>query len=710
MAQALQRASWIWRRGEVGQDEFCDFLATVAVPEVGKRYFLHIASDSNYTVYMNGQLCAFGQYADYPNYKVYDRVEITDSLRAGLNRMVAVVWYYGIDSQTYQKGEAGLIFEIVDEDDNVITYSDETVLSRPSRDYISGKCHLISGQLGPTYHYDMKGYDGFLDFGCDGFEKSRVVPTISKAFHIRPNQKLTLEPRVRGMVCRTGGFKYTTNDERASVNMQYAAISGRYPHEMMKSGDMRFGSPVRFVSDSKEFDGVFFVVDLEEETAGFLDIDLEVPADCRLDVGFGEHLKDGVCRTSVRGFFCEIELKAGRNTWLHTFRRFGCRYLQFFVHSSEVTVHYAGLRPTLYPLKHKEYKSGNLLRETIYKVCQNTLQQCLHEHYEDCPWREQALYTMDSRNQMLCGYYAFGETEAARASLELISHGVRSDGLLMLCYPAGLDFPIPAFSCMYFVQMEEYIRYSGDTSLAEEHFDKLDTIINTFHKKLLPEGIIENFYGPGYNGRNEYWNFYEWSPTMHGPFGETQRRLECPINCFYSLAMQSLAKICDALGKDDYAADLRARVKKLNAAIADVFYNPETKLFESFEEIHRGRYTVLTQSLAMLCGAADGVDTSVMLEAMATNGHTNAGIELVPNTLSMNAFRFDALIAVDKEKYAPIILAELDKDYLYMLRRGATTFWETIIGADDFGDAGSLCHGWSALPVYYYELLDPNGN
>ena len=94
----------------------------------------------------------------------------------------------------------------------------------------------------------------------------------------------------------------------------------------------------------------------------------------------------------------------------------------------------------------------------------------------------------------------------------------------------------------------------------------------------------------------------------------------------------------------------------------------------------------------------------------ATNGKTEVGIDLVPNTLSMNAFRFDALLAVDREKYAPVILAELDRDYLYMLREGATTFWETIIGADDFADAGSLCHGWSALPVYYYEILDPNGN
>lgn len=713
MAQVFQKAAWIWRQGEAGQDEFCDFLATVTVPAPaveGKRYYLHIASDSNYTVWMNGRLCTFGQYADYPDYKIYDRVDITDSLRAGENRMVTVVWYYGIDSQTYRKGVAGLIYEIVDGDGTVIAHTDEQVLSRLSRDYVSGRGDLISGQLGPTYHYDMRAYDGFIEAGGEGFEKSRTIPSISTDFHIRPNQKLVLADRMTPSICRTGCFQYTTDAPVAAYNMQYAAVSGRYPREMMKSGDMRFGSPVRFVSESEEYPGVMFIVDLGEESAGFLDIDLELPHDARIDVGYGEHLKDGVCRTSIRGFFCEIEGKAGRNAYLHTFRRFGCRYIQFFVHASEVTVHYAGLRPTLYPLKHKEYKSGNLLRETIYKVCQNTLQQCLHEHYEDCPWREQALYTMDSRNQMLCGYYAFNETEAARASLDLIAHGLRDDGLLMLCYPAGKDFPIPSFSCMYFVQMDEYIRYSGDTTLAAEHFDVLERILAAFEARRQPEGVIENFYGSAPSGHNDYWNFYEWSPTMSGAFGETQRRLECPLNCMYSLALGAMANICEALGKPDRATACRARAAGINEAVAKLFYNPATKLFESFDIIHRGQYSVLTQSLAMLCGAARDVDTSVMLRVMETNGKADVGVTVYPNTLSMNAFRFDALIALNREKYAPVILDELDRDYLYMLRNGATTFWETICGADDFSDAGSLCHGWSALPVYYYELLDPNGN
>ena len=707
MENIFQKASWIWRQDTAGKDEFCDFVDKLKLPDeasaMSERYTLRIASDSNYTVWINGTLCAFGQYADYPDYKIYDEIDITSCLRPGENRLVCVVWYYGIESQTYKVGDAGLIYEIIDKDGTVVAYTSEATLSRKSRDYISGRGDLISGQLGPTYRYDLTKYDGFIEAGCDGFAPSRVVDTISVDFSVRPNKKLILEPRVKGHLCRMGCFTYTTDAPNASVNMQYAAVSMRYSHEMIRTGDRYLSSPTKLVGDSGS--GVFFIVDLGEETAGFLNIDLELPKACRIDVGFGEHLDDGVCRTSVRGFFTEIEGREGRNTWLHTFRRFGCRYMQFFVHAQEVTIHYAGLRPTLYPLKHKKFKCGNLLRETIYRVCQNTLQQCLHEHYEDCPWREQALYAMDSRNQMLCGYFAFDEKEAPRASLELMAHGVRADGLLSLCYPAGLDFPIPSFSCAYFLQMEEYIRYTGDTTLAAQYFDKLDTIIRAFHNKMQPEGVIENFYGMAPSGKNEYWNFYEWSGTMSGNFGETERRLECPINCFYSLAMQRFAVICDALGKQDYAADLRARVNSLNAAIAEVFYSPEAKLFETYDKVCRGTYTVLTQSLAMLCGAAADVDTSVMLEAMATNGRTESGRALVPNTLSMNAFRFDALLAIDREKYAPVILDELDRDYLHMLRRGATAFWETIEGADAFAFAGSLCHGWSALPVYYYEIL-----
>ena len=77
---------------------------------------------------------------------------------------------------------------------------------------------------------------------------------------------------------------------------------------------------------------------------------------------------------------------------------------------------------------------------------------------------------------------------------------------------------------------------------------------------------------------------------------------------------------------------------------------------------------------------------------------------LTPATLSTMGFVYDALLernANNKE----FILNDIRLKYKSMLDQGATTFWETLEGQAAFDNAGSLCHGWSALPVYYYHRL-----
>ena len=201
------------------------------------------------------------------------------------------------------------------------------------------------------------------------------------------------------------------------------------------------------------------------------------------------------------------------------------------------------------------------------------------------------------------------------------------------------------------------------------------------------------------------WNFYEWSDTMSG--GDSSKSsCEAPLNADLSIALQNLAVICRYIGKNAEADEYERIAGSVNRAIAKMFYNKETKLFNSFDDRAYNDYSVLTNSLCLLCGAAENVDKSRILEILSANGGNYDGIRIIPNTLSMNSFRFDALLAEDKEKYRSVILDELDRDYLYMLRHGATSFWETIVGDFDFYYAGSLCHGWSALPIYYYEILN----
>ncbi len=697
----FEKSEWIWLDKNAEADEYADFVDTF---DYNGDTLLRIACDSNYTAYVNGRLAAFGQYADYPDYKVYDEIDISEYVTEGENLLAVRVWYYGQDTQTYVKGDAGLIYEIVSGGDTV-SYSREAVLSRRSKDYICGMRHLISGQLGFSYHYDMKGQsDWFLPKGeRDGFKRSKTVKTVSKDLNKRPIEKLVLKNRSGSKIVMQGVFDYPADRVNTQTDMQHAALSFRFPHEI-GGGPLDFSAPFSFKANDGE--NLFFIVDLGSETSGFLDFDITVPEECDMEIGYGEHLIDGRCRTSIRDFTADFKLRAGKNVFLNTFRRFGCRYIQFFIHTNEATVVYAGLRPTVYPVSPKKPELSNLLRNTVYEVCENTLVQCMHEHYEDCPWREQALYTMDSRNQMLCGYYCFGEYRFPRASLKLISKGLRQDGILSLCYPAGLDYPIPSFSLMYFIQMKEYIDHSGDKTLAEECFPVLEKIMDTFLSRINGEDLCVSFYGEDKNGRYPYWNFYEWSDTMSGAFGAKEASVEAPLNADLSLALQSFSSICAYLNKTEDAEKYEKTAEKINKATAKKFYNEKTKLFNSFDNRDKDKYSVLTNSLCLLCGAADGLDISVILDILRKNGGDIPGIKVIPNTLSMNSFRFDALLKCDREKYSKVILDEIDRDYLYMLRNGATSFWETIVGDFDFGYAGSLCHGWSALPIYYYEILN----
>ena len=109
-------------------------------------------------------------------------------------------------------------------------------------------------------------------------------------------------------------------------------------------------------------------------------------------------------------------------------------------------------------------------------------------------------------------------------------------------------------------------------------------------------------------------------------------------------------------------------------------------------------FSILGNSLAILCGAATQKEATRIAEIMKGEN------ELTPISLSMKLFEFDALLCADPNN-KEWILNDIDRVYKKMLDDGATTFYETEEGWKAFDDAGSLCHGWSAIPIYYYHLF-----
>ena len=627
------QSRWIWLQENATADSYGDFFEEFTY--TSGRMQLQLSVDSNYVLYVNGVFVNSGQYPDYPTYKVYDQIDITAYCKPGKNQLAITVWYYGVvGSATYYKGDAALRYELYC-DETLCAWSDSSTLSCKNRNYISQKKN-ITPQLGLTFWYDASQKESWRCGADAQFPHSREI-----------SQELPLYPRP---------------NEKYQIGQAIAST-------LVKQTD------------------AYRIYDLGREEVGYLTFRIQSPVKQKIRFGFGEHLADGCvrCTNNGRDFTVTVTVGAGVTEYTNYFRRLGLRYLQVMP-ESDITVDYVTVLPCQYPLKHIPRKFEDSTIQRIYDTAVRTLELCMHEHYEDCPWREQALYAMDSRNQMICGYYAFEEYRFARASLELISKSIRPDGLFTICAPSDMSLTIPSFSLHYFTQVLEYTQYSGDKTLAKEVLPVLERILETFQSRMS-DGLVAKFDG------QEHWNFYEWTDGLDDR-KRTSTGYDAALNCLLSFAFQNMQKICDLL---EIPADYAEKAQKLNCRIRQAFWQKEDRLFAN--DIEGSGRSELVNALAVLCGAATAEDAKTICNALTTDG------SLVETSLSMRCFKYDALLMYDKAKYTFYVLKDIAHRYTKMLNAGATSFWETELGEADFWGAGSLCHGWSAMPAYYLSTL-----
>ena len=107
------------------------------------------------------------------------------------------------------------------------------------------------------------------------------------------------------------------------------------------------------------------------------------------------------------------------------------------------------------------------------------------------------------------------------------------------------------------------------------------------------------------------------------------------------------------------------------------------------------KYTQLGNAFAVLAEVVTDKEAEKLCEMMRKGETTEC-------SLAMKPFYYDALLMVDKEKYASEVLDEIRRNYTFMLEQGATSVWETMKG--DVGN-NSLCHAWNAYPIYYFHKL-----
>jgi len=638
---------------------------------------LSIAADTVYSVLLNGEVSVItARLPDVPPERLYDVWDLKGT-KVGENELLIRVYSQGKKSSQYLPGDPGLLFELKGEDFRV-TSSDVRAWRFSNADRAEGVI-TVSDQIGFSFEYDAAA-------------KPATWRPIAPADHKRRAEDMTLRRRpvtpaavmqpIKSKIIATGVLDGSSAQEDFATGMDATTMT---PSEI--------GSPV----DPRHFaSGFYYLIDLGREEAGLLELELDTDSGVIVDIGHAEHYENGRIRTRLdeRGFAGRYRTRDGLQTYCRWQRRMAGRYLQ--LHVRGVRTHFslrrATVRPVIREVKERQPpKALNERRREIWRTAVRTLMLSMHEHYEDCPWREQALYSNDSRNQIIFGRYAFENDSAfAALSLELMSKGFREDGWQELTMPAKSFTTIPSFAFSWVLAVDDFLRLYGDVVFVHKMFPT----VKTFLERRLSE--LDGGLLPSPRGKR-YWQFYDWSdglacwdPRLEP--GDT--RFDSPLNLYMLMSLEAGARIADASGDKDTAAKWRKIVPSLRSEIIHRFWNAEAGRLDTY----RGDKCVrdgheLVQALGLL---ADAIPDE---SRKAVAAKLSAPSDWVETTLSQSLFKYMALCRAGHSESA---LSSIDAVWGKMLDQGATSFWEMKEGWQIFHDAGSLCHGWSAVPILFY--------
>ncbi|MBQ3088336.1 MAG: family 78 glycoside hydrolase catalytic domain [Clostridia bacterium] len=685
-------------------NHYVDFKKEFILNSVEAEAKLYIAVDTEYVVFINGNFVDMGAYDDFPKNKAYDVLNIAEYLVEGKNELFITAYAQGIGSFQYINSTPFLMFLLTCGDFCLI--SDDNILCRENPFYKSGEVELISFQMGYSFEYDASKAQTDFEYATLAKEYK-----IAKRFYERPIKKCVFENRSTSVIKAQGKLiRQQTQNDSVSEHIKSDYLSTLMSDEILNIIDENIAdiqSPGKNVvlwnsqtakGDSVRFwgkpdsDGIYLIIDLEKMQAGLLELELSATKGTVVDIGYGESLDDMRVRSylvkSVGRYIC----KEGKQKFTHYLKRIAGRYIQlhFTGFKNSVELNYCGFIPMLYPVTVQPLNCKDRLFKKIYDVAVNTLRTCMHEHYEDCPIREQGLYGFDGLNQMVFGYYAFKETDMPRESIRLLAEGITDVGLIPLCAPSEWHEKIPMFSIAWAFALEQYYIHTKDIDFVKEMFPTLQTIINTF-KGWVNNGVVETPFG------DDIWNFYDWDYGLEdnervNKVNEGKVRIDAPLNFGFCAMLKTSARLAKSLEKDESVKEYINLYNLIKVNAQSKFYNPEKGLYVTFiGGTYPNHYCELSQALALI----SGISTDEALRDKLANKNNG----LIKTNLSLMYYKYEALLQEDK-KHLPFILDEIEEIWGNMVYSSATTFWESTRGEDDFEKHASLCHGWSAIPAY----------
>lgn len=140
----------------------------------------------------------------------------------------------------------------------------------------------------------------------------------------------------------------------------------------------------------------------------------------------------------------------------------------------------------------------------------------------------------------------------------------------------------------------------------------------------------------------------------------------------------------------------RQRFRRLARAIHVNFWDVKAAIYRSIRSStgqQAGRHE-LVQAIAISQGIGSAITRKKAAASLRRGGLVQCAL--------VNEFALSDAMLNHSSESRSWMNHRLQSTWAKMAFSETSTMWETSYGADDFDYAGSLCHGWSALPVYYH--------
>jgi len=379
------------------------------------------------------------------------------------------------------------------------------------------------------------------------------------------------------------------------------------------------------------------------------------------------------------------------------FRTFRFLKIEIEAGSSDLVFNGIDIERTNYPLDVRakietEDTDEGRIGQTMWDISVRTLENCMHDCYEDCPFYEQLQYAMDTRNSILFTYYISGDDRLSRqAIIQLHNSYNPRDSLTASRAPSHVRQLIPHFSLFWIMMLQDHLTYFDDKIWLKQFLPVVDGVLQYFNSHIDPKyGLVKLDMTIG------IWNFVDWTELWR-PFGippAAERTGFCTYtNCLYAYVLIIAANMLQTLGRSGLAMEYEVRAASVicatNAYCFDGTFYTDGLAKGADPAID---YSQHSQFWAVLCGATSGVPAQELLNKTI---HSPATATFTKTSISMAFYALRAASAAGGAVYDRVFSSFWDP-WKRQIELGLTT-WE-----EDSVSQRSDCHAWGSAPIFEY--------